>query len=381
MRGVGLSQAARLDTDEDTSSPERQQTDLSLRTEREKADRALAERQATIDEVADQTVQKARVVADAVLSEARERADQRLDHAAQPAIVHDTIVEQRQAEDEALDTERAAADASLRDERMATARALAGLLPLEREKTDRYLLTERSRSDDDLATRDDFLGIVSHDLRNLLGGVVTDADLLSRLTTSNEHRVMLAAATARIQRYAARMNRLVGDLVDIASIDAGKLAMTTAPEDVVTLMAEAVELFHAMAAAKGLKLVLEAADRPLLAEFDHDRVLQVLANLITNAIKFTTSGSIRLRGEQAAAGEEVRIFVCDTGTGIPKEMLEAIFERFWQVGKDDRRGLGLGLYISRSIVEAHGGKIWAESSLGAGSTLCFTLPGARSAPA
>jgi signal transduction histidine kinase len=367
---------------EDTGSPERQQTDLSLRTEREKTDRALAERQAAIDETADATVQKARVVADAVLSAARDQADQRLDHAAQPDTVHDTLVQQRQAEDEALQTERAAADASLRSERRANARTLASLLPLEREKTDRYLLTERSRSDDELAHRDDFLGIVSHDLRNLLGGVVMDAELLSRLTTADEHRKMVVAATARIQRYAARMNRLVGDLVDVASMDAGKLAMTTAPEDAVALMAEAVEMFKAAAAGKGLELVLEGGERPLLAEFDRDRVLQVLANLITNAIKFTSpGGSIRLRGEQSGAGEEVRMFVRDSGAGIADDMLEVIFDRFWQVGKNDRSGLGLGLYISRSIVEAHGGRIWAESTPGAGSTLCFTLPGARSAPA
>lgn len=366
---------------EDTSSPERDQTDLSLRSEREETDRALAERQATIDEAADVTVQKARVVADAVLSAARERADQRLDDAAQPARVHEALVQQRQAEDEALQTERAAADASLRSERRANARTLASLLPLEREKTDRYLLTERSRSDDELTHRDDFLGIVSHDLRNLLGGVVMDAELLSRLAATDEQRPTVVAAAARIQRYAARMNRLVGDLVDVASIDAGKLAMTTAAQDAAPLMAEAVEMFKAGAAVKGLGLVLEAGEGPLLAEFDRDRILQVLANLITNAIKFTSpGGSIRMRGELTGAGEEVRISVRDSGKGIPGGMLEAIFDRFWQVGKNEQRGLGLGLYISRSIVEAHGGRIWAESSLGVGSTLCFTLPGVRSAP-
>ena len=367
---------------EDPSSPEREQTDLSLRTEREKTDRALAERQASIDEAADATVQRAREVADAVLGAAREQADRRLADAARPAAAHSDLVQQRRAEDEALLTERAAADASLRRERQANARTLASLLPLEREKTDRYLLTERSRSDDELAHRDDFLGIVSHDLRNLLGGVVMDATLLSRLAAAGEHHATVVAATARIQRYAARMNRLVGDLVDVASIDAGKLAMTMAQEDAAALMAEAVELFRAAAAVKGLVIELEVDERPLLARFDHDRILQVLANLITNAIKFTSNGgSIRLRGQSSGAGEELRISVHDTGKGIPEDMLEVIFDRFWQVGKHERRGLGLGLYISRSIVEAHGGRIWAESSLGAGSTLCFTLPRDRAAPA
>ncbi len=169
------------------------------------------------------------------------------------------------------------------------------------------------------------------------------------------------------------MNRLIGDLIDVASIDAGKLAITSARGDVAALIAEAVDTFQAAASAKGISLQAEIAEDPLLAEFDHDRMLQVLANVISNAIKFTSQGgSIRVRGERA--GDELRFCVSDTGSGIPGNMLEAIFERFWQVGKDDRRGVGLGLYISRCIVEAHGGKIWAESTLGEGSRLCFTLP-------
>jgi signal transduction histidine kinase len=96
-------------------------------------------------------------------------------------------------------------------------------------------------------------------------------------------------------------------------------------------------------------------------------------DLITNSIKFTASGgSIVLRAERAR--DQLRFSIRDTGSGIPADKLEAIFERFWQVGKNDRRGVGLGLYISRCIVEAHGGRIWAESTLGVGSTLCFTLP-------
>jgi signal transduction histidine kinase len=367
-----------LATDKETSSPERRQTDSGLRTEREQTDKALEGRQATIDAAADVTVQKARVTADAVLDAARDAADRKIDHAASPDV-HATLVQQRQVEDEALRSERAAADASLREEREATARTLASLLPLEREKTDRSLLTERARSDECLAHRDDFLGIISHDLRNLLGGIVMSSELLARLAAANEQRAVIVEATSRIQRYVARMNRLVGDLVDVASIEAGKLTMETAPGDMAALLAEAVDMFHAAAAAKEVELELEAGDGPLIAEVDHDRALQVLANVITNAIKFTPSGgSIRVRGEQA--GGEIRIAVRDTGEGIPGDLLTAIFDRFWQVGPNDQRGLGLGLYISRSIVEAHGGKIWAESTPGAGSTLWFTLPVTRPGP-
>jgi signal transduction histidine kinase len=113
----------------------------------------------------------------------------------------------------------------------------------------------------------------------------------------------------------------------------------------------------------------------LLAKYDQDRILQVLANLLSNAIKFTGDrGSIAVHVE--SIGTEVRFSVADTGAGVEPDHLESIFERFWQVTRGDRRGLGLGLFISRCIVEAHGGRIWAESALGRGSTFYFTLPGA-----
>jgi signal transduction histidine kinase len=354
------------------ASQERDQTDESLRLEREKTDRALAERQ-TAEEDSDLVVLRARESADAVLSEARTKADELLDQASPPVATLATLAEERALEDEALQDERASADETLRREREENARVLSRLLPLEREKTDRFLLTERARSDSALSNRDNFLGIVSHDLRNLLGGIVMSADLLSMRAPENEDGKHTLVATARIQRYAARMNRLIGDLVDVASIDAGKLAVTPAAGDAAALIAEAVDTFQAAASAKGISLQAETAEGPLLAEFDHDRMLQVFANIISNAIKFTSQGGrIRVCGERA--GEELRFSISDTGSGMPGHVLEAIFERFWQVGKNDRRGVGLGLYISRCIVEAHGGRIWAQSKPGEGSKLCFTLP-------
>lgn len=363
-----------MSTDGKRPRPEREQTNESLRTERARSDRVLLERQVTVEKDADLVVERARETADAVLVEAREKADKKLEQVLPHAATDADIAEVRGIEDRALRDERASADESLRREREENARALASLLPIEREKTDRYLLTERARSDEDLLNRDDFLGIVSHDLRNLLGGIIMGATLLSTRAPEGEEGRQTREETARIQRYAARMNRLVGDLVDVASMDAGKLAVTTSRGDGAALVDEAAEMFQAAASAKGVSLRVESDDGALPAEFDHDRMLQVLANLITNAIKFTPSGgSILIRGERAA--DELRICVSDTGVGIPEDMLEAVFERFWQVGKNDRRGVGLGLYIAQCIVEAHGGKIWAESSEGNGSSFFFTLPG------
>ncbi len=369
--------------EESKSRSERAQTDESLRNERANTDRALAEKLAAIEEDADMVVERARRNADAVLTTARDRADQKLTEAEAEAETQsqasDTIAKERTMEDEILQRERATADESLRREREEHASALARLLPLEREKTDRHLLTERARSDNALLNRDDFLGIVSHDLRNLLGGIVLSVAHIAAKAPDTEEGKQTVAGMKRIQRYAARMNRLIGDLGDVASIDAGKLAVLPERGDLAELVAEAVETFQPAASEKGVSLESEILGHSLAADFDPARMLQVLANLITNALKFTSSGGkIRIRGERA--GGELCVCVSDTGTGIPESMLEAVFERFWQVGKNDRRGMGLGLYISKNIIESHGGRIWVESKPGEGSRFYFTLPGATGAP-
>jgi signal transduction histidine kinase len=356
------------------TKPERVETDESLRAERAKVDRELARYQEAIDEDADQVIDRARENADVVLATARAREDQLLEQAAASvATPTTTVVEERALEDEVLRVERAAADEALSREREESDRLLSPLLPMEREKTDRHLLTERVRSDDALSNRDDFLGIVSHDLRNLLGAIVMSSALLSKRAPEGDEGKATRAETERIQRYAARMNRLVGDLLDVASIDSGRLAVAHVRSDAAALVAETVEMFMGSASAKGVDLAMELAERPLWADFDHDRMLQVLANLIANAIKFTPrGGSIRVRGERAEGG--LLFTVSDTGAGIASDMLENIFKRFWQVSENDRRGVGLGLYIVRSVVDAHGGRVWAESELGKGSRFYFTLP-------
>jgi len=363
------------DSTKGASSPERLQTDESLRIERQKTDQALADQQTTVEEDADMVVHRARQNADAVLDLARDNADAVLSAAHDKADerLSRAVTEARAVEDQALRDERACADESLRRERDGAAGdALRRLLPLEREKTDRYLLTERARSDTALSNRDDFLGIVTHDLRDLLGGIVTSATLLSQLAGRNEEGQQTRVETRRIERYVARMNRLIGDLLDVASIDAGKLAVNPVRGEWTALISEAVETFKVAASAKGISLTTQTG-QPLPGKFDHDRMLQVLGNLISNSIKFTAQGGkIACRGERI--GNELRFCVSDTGAGIPEHSLSSIFERFWQVGQNDRRGLGLGLYISRCIVEAHGGSIWAESKLGEGTRVCFKLP-------
>lgn len=351
----------------DRPRPERDQTDESLRAERKNSDAAMAERLSDVEETADLLLTRAREQADAVLDTAREKADQKLGSAAPAVQGREAVARERALEDRVLGEERAAADQILRRARKEQAQTLAALLPLEREATDRFLLTERERSDDALANRDDFMGIVSHDLRNLLGGIAMNAGLVAKQAADSEEGERTLAGMKRIERYVARMNRLIGDLVDVVSLDAGKLEVQPERCDAALLLTEAVDAFAANAAEKGISLAAEAPQGSLLAEFDRDRMLQVLANLVANALKFTPrGGSIVISG--ARVGDEVRLAVRDTGMGIAGPMFDSVFERFWQVGKNDRRGLGLGLYISRCIVEAHGGRIWVESTLAVGST-------------
>jgi signal transduction histidine kinase len=346
--------------------PERDQTDESLRKERRNTDQVIAERRSNVEQNADVLVERARENADAVLETAREKADAKV-------IAGPAVVKARALEDEVLEDERAIADESLRKERAEAAKMLAKLLPLEREKTDRFLLTERARSDDKLANRDDFMGMVSHDLRNLLSGIVMNASELSELATKSAEGTRTVAGMQRIQRYAARMNRLIGDLVDVVSIDAGKLCVQPTRCDAAVLVAEAVDAFAQLAAEKKITLHSQLGSGPLMATFDHARMLQVLANFITNALKFTPrGGTILVHGESSA--KELLLTVTDSGAGIAPGMLDTVFERFWQVNKNDQRGLGLGLYISRCIVRAHDGAIWATSTPGKGSVFHVTLP-------
>lgn len=354
--------------DEQTTRPEREQTDDSLRTEREKADFAIGEKLAAIDDSADAVIALARARADAVLATARAKMDRRRMAQGGPGA-SEILANERLAADRALEQERADADATLRVER----EQHLVLLASERKDTDDDLQDERAHADDALAARDGFLAIVSHDLRNILGTVAGSAGLLERGVVQPGLADDMVIHAQRIQRAVRRMNRLIGDLVDVASIEAGMLAVTPEAGDPILVVNEAVDALRAQATASNIVLVAEIGAEPILVRFDPARILQVLTNLISNAIKFTPAhGRIVVRVEQLAT--DVRFTVEDSGMGVAAEHLETIFVRFSQVKKDDRRGLGLGLFISKCIVQGHGGRIWAESELGRGSAFHFTLP-------
>ena len=344
---------------------EREQTDESLRAEREKVDDALGERLAAIDEIADAVINRARARADKLLGEARAKTD-RL--AASP-VPSASLTTEREQEDKTVRRERALADEAVQQERVEQ----AGLLSIEREETDHDLLTERAQSDVALATRDEFLGVVSHELRNMLTTVVGYAELIGTLVTHDDHVAEVQQHARHIQRSGARMDRLIGDLVDVASIEAGRLTVMPELGDLKQVAIEAADSFKVQAAAAGITLVSEImAPMPLVA-FDPSRILQVLTNFLSNAIKFTPpGGEVGIRVERV--GDELQLVVSDTGDGIPHDKLEAVFERFLQLPDPKRRGHGLGLYISKCIVDGHGGRIWVESSARTGSRFCIALP-------
>ncbi|MDC0672945.1 sensor histidine kinase [Nannocystis radixulma] len=355
--------------------PERDKTDQSLALERQKSDSELSKQRERLEEGADEVVRLARERADLVLDQSRKRADDLLEPGDDTTEVQRRALQERVDADEALREERLAADEQLLIEREQRSRGLQELLNSEREATDRDLRAERRYSDQTLASREDFLGVVSHELRGTLVAIAMHAAMLVRQSTADESGRRVIVHADKIQRSLGRMQRLIDDLVDLASIEAGRLKITTQRDDLARLAREAVEIFQSVAAARGVQLVLEAPQHSVPARFDHQRILQVLTNLLANAVKFTPEGG-KIVIHVEPKGEDVRLSVSDTGSGIPEDKLNVIFERFGQVAADDPRGAGLGLFIAKSIIDAHGGKIGADSRSGEGSVFFFTLPAA-----
>jgi PAS domain S-box-containing protein len=222
--------------------------------------------------------------------------------------------------------------------------------------------------------RNEILGVVSHDLRNPLSVMAMCA---ARLAGEHElDRETTVGIGETIEESTEWMQRLVADLLDIASIESGKLSVRTRRHDPVIIAAKAAFAFEHVAAEREIALDVVTPEAVAPVAVDEQRILQVLSNMIGNALKFTSrGGTVRL--EVADLGDLVRFSVHDTGVGIAAEEMPRVFDRFWQA--DQRasvRGSGLGLSIAKGIIDAHGGRIWAESQVGAGSTFIFTLPAA-----
>lgn len=233
--------------------------------------------------------------------------------------------------------------------------------------------------------RDEVLSIVSHDLRNPLSGISMCASALLDPEPVPADGVRSMAEV--IQESAQWMGRIIQDLLDVSRIESGRLALERTTVAVPSILDSIQDLMRLQVESAGESLVVDPDGTLPALDADRERVLQVLMNLLGNAIKFTPRG-----GEIALSvncmdgptplddGVAPSSFVCfrvrDTGVGISEAHLPHVFDRFWQVHSTGRAGAGLGLAIAKGIVEAHGGAIWAESTLGAGTTFAFTIPAA-----
>jgi PAS domain S-box-containing protein len=218
--------------------------------------------------------------------------------------------------------------------------------------------------------KDELIAIVGHELRTPLTSLRGALEMLGGNALPADGERLLAVAL----RNTDRLLRLTNDILDLERLQAGRLVLRRQRCDAAALVAQAVEGMRPAAEIAGV--ALEVAATPLALEADPDRILQTLTNLLGNAIKFSPHGA-RVEVGVVGDGLRARFHVRDRGRGIPPEELEAIFDRFHQLEAAEwreRGGVGLGLPISRGIVEQHGGRLWAESQVGEGSTFYFTLP-------
>ncbi len=334
-----------------SGSPSEQQADVNRDAERVVADKA--KRQSRSDSDASRDLGRADVGRSG--AERQAEGDERL------------RVE-REASDEAIDAERFRTDAATamgRTHHQASAQSSADLLSQEQES--------HRKTRTDLTTREEFLAIVSHDLRNPLNHISMAAQELSEGLCDPSEVKEIAAS---IKRSAGEMLRLIKDLLDIERIAIGKLVLRYEKHDVCEIIKEVVGDFKGDAAAKEITLTAKTEGGCNEVLCDRSRVQQVLSNLIGNAIKFTPAkGHISVSCTRTGPeGRDVQVSVSDTGAGIATEKIESIFQRFSQINSQDRRGIGLGLYIAKMMVEEHPGRIWVDSTVGEGSTFHFTLP-------
>jgi signal transduction histidine kinase len=255
---------------------------------------------------------------------------------------------------------------------------IATVLLLVRVATHRAKLQSKNFAyQEALKARQDLLAIVAHDLRNPINSIALSSSILTKTVASPDPDLgFVTRNLGVIHRSAYRMNRLIEDLLTSTRIEAGQLRIRPEECDLQPLLRDFAQLVQPLAAEKSVQFVYSISPDVPNAFLDADRLNQILWNLVGNAIKYAPEhGVVSLRIKNING--EIEFRVRDSGPGIAPSELPLIFDRYWQA-KPGKGGAGLGLYISKGLVEAHGGRIWVESIVGEGTTVCFTVP--RSKP-
>lgn len=222
--------------------------------------------------------------------------------------------------------------------------------------------------------KSEFVSVVSHELRTPLTAIKSFAEILKDDIEELDIEMQKHFLTI-INDESDRLGRLINDLLDLQKMDSGKMVWKDAPIDLARLLKNSVEFFSPAYRDKNLQLQLKLQQQECLLDLDADRIRQLIANLLSNALKFTEHGGVTVT--MATTADEVKVSVTDTGLGIPDDSLEKVFESFHQVDSSETRkigGSGLGLTICKEIVEHYQGRIWVESRLGEGSSFSFVLP-------
>ena len=391
-----------MGTNDTETSPElREKTDESLKDERGKTDEIIIRKSKKAEDETIDTIRENRLAADADRETFRaetaidETEHRHADTSGQPSQLDDErLIQERERSDNAQSVERETEDRARENERVQKRLISEAVLEREREETDRNLLEERGRLDLEaahtaallthekvshrrtktaLVTRDQYIGILSHDLGNPLAAISIATRLMRKgLSKEAVDTVSLLGNLGIVEQGVAFMNRMISDLLDVERMANNKLVLTPERVELSALFQECMDLFAPLVSSKSFSMTTTCPEG-IFADVDHDRIFQVLSNLIGNALKFSPHGTtIELFARKQAT--ETEISVSDNGPGIPKDKKKHIFKKFSQLKINDRPGLGLGLYISKSIVEAHKGQIWVTSDPGKGCTFRFTLP-------
>lgn len=250
-------------------------------------------------------------------------------------------------------------------------------LAMLRIQRERAAEAEIKKKEDEKAravtAREEMLAIVSHDLRNPLAAIQLNAELIQSMLDRNEPAVEIQAKSKAILRSAIRMKSLIADILDQVRLEAGTFELNLQYRNVKEFLNEFVEIFTPIAFEKDIQLQLSVMNVEAECLLDFERVYQILSNLVGNALKFTNNGGHVTLFCSLEAGR-IHFSVHDTGKGIAKENLNHIFDRFWQHKNTVQHGVGLGLYVVKSLVEKHQGVMSVESELGKGSRFQFSLP-------